>query len=367
MAITERYVTAAAAGGGDGSSGNPWTIGEAMTNAAAGDRINIKADSAYAMTTTTLTPSNSGTIASPIIWRGYTTTIGDGNQGRTYGSTLDTTNMPSITFTSGRINASGVNFHIFESLNLSASALANPVLYTGTSSEVVNCAVSNSHVSSSANAVRLGTNCAMFDCDCESTGSTNGYAIYGGSASRIMCCRATAPNGALEAISLAANSSVYGCVIHSATGGILAAATTSTGSLIANCTFYNISGNCIAVVNSVGADDLLCVVNCHATDSGAFCTSLYAGTGDLPIFRAYNRTRDNTSADDGWDDWPTYGAVTTDTGGAETDYTNAGSGDFSLISGAPAKGAGWFSYMDIGAYQRQEAASSGGGSFIISG
>jgi hypothetical protein len=47
MAITERYVTAAAAGGGDGSEGSPWTLAEALANVAKNERLNIKADSTY--------------------------------------------------------------------------------------------------------------------------------------------------------------------------------------------------------------------------------------------------------------------------------------------------------------------------------
>jgi len=61
-------------------------------------------------------------------------------------------------------------------------------------------------------------------------------------------------------------------------------------------------------------------------------------------------------------DYPLHGHVTTDTGGAETDYTGAGSTpfDLTLIADAPAKAAGTVPYLDIGALQRQEPAGSSG-------
>lgn len=77
MAITERYVSSLAGGGGDGSSGSPWTLAEALANAVAGDRVNIKADGTYALAAN-FTPTNAGSVTQPIYWRAYTTTIGDG-------------------------------------------------------------------------------------------------------------------------------------------------------------------------------------------------------------------------------------------------------------------------------------------------
>jgi hypothetical protein len=80
MAITERYVTAAAAGGGDGSEGNPWTLAEALANVAKNERLNIKADSTYDMSRP---PSTLRTLAIPTSrswFRGYSSTIGDGGK-----------------------------------------------------------------------------------------------------------------------------------------------------------------------------------------------------------------------------------------------------------------------------------------------
>lgn len=75
MAYTERYVTSAASGGGNGTSGSPWTLSEAVTNAASGDRINIQSDGAYSISNRILNDATNQT--SPICYRGYNSTIGD--------------------------------------------------------------------------------------------------------------------------------------------------------------------------------------------------------------------------------------------------------------------------------------------------
>lgn len=76
MALTEKYVTRTAAGGGDGSSGTPWTWAEGLANLAAGMRLNINDDgTAYSIGT-----AQTIATAGPWIIQGYTTTAGDGGR-----------------------------------------------------------------------------------------------------------------------------------------------------------------------------------------------------------------------------------------------------------------------------------------------
>lgn len=68
-----RWVTATAAGGGDGSEASPWTLAEAMTNATAGDRVQVAAGTYRGAATgerylPTFTPANSGTAEAPIVF-----------------------------------------------------------------------------------------------------------------------------------------------------------------------------------------------------------------------------------------------------------------------------------------------------------
>src|ERR1043166_3403877 len=100
MGLTDRYVSSSGTNtySASTSSSTPMSLSTAMSNAVAGDRINIKADGTYSRSADT-SPTNSGSQTSPIIWRGYKTTPGDGYQGRTSGSgALSIANMPLINF-----------------------------------------------------------------------------------------------------------------------------------------------------------------------------------------------------------------------------------------------------------------------------
>jgi hypothetical protein len=70
MAITERYVSSLAAGGGDGSVGSPWTLVEAAAAAVAGDRVNIKADGTYTLGADLTLPSGTWNVGT-IVFDGY--------------------------------------------------------------------------------------------------------------------------------------------------------------------------------------------------------------------------------------------------------------------------------------------------------
>src|SRR5260370_814616 len=99
MALIEKYVSALAGGSGNGlSEGTAYTLTQMVTeiNAASGVgvRYNIKADGTYSRTSDDNVGGAAGTMASPIVLRGYKTVIGDGYLGRNAAGALITTNMP---------------------------------------------------------------------------------------------------------------------------------------------------------------------------------------------------------------------------------------------------------------------------------
>ena len=79
-----------------------------------------------------------------------------------------------------------------------------------------------------------------------------------------------------------------------------------------------------------------------------------------------NRERDNTSANVGIGNWPEINKITTDTGGDETDYFDAASGDFRLIDGSPGRNVGGFG-INLGGLAVVPIVAGGGGSVAMAG
>lgn len=381
MAITEYYVRSDSAGGGNGTTDSASGANAAFTwaelgtrmsagAAAAGDRYNIKSGTYSISATDTWT--NDGTVVSPIIFRGFNSIIGDlDSQGRTSAQqALNLTNFPLLSYASGtRLNASGADFTIFQNLKLTVAGtgIAGPLLNGAGNSVIYRCYAEN--ISTSASAVGISGG-IVIDCDAALTGASGGSAAISGTVvigCRVIQSQATGINPN-NSTSVALDNVVANCV-----NGIVFSATTvgSRFCAIGN-TVYNCSSNGITIASAAYTAIPLISFNNHVTDCGANgFYSNYDGTGQLAAVFGFNRTRDNvTAAMNGWDDWvsaTTFSHVTTDTGGAETDFTNAGSNDYTLISAAPAKGTGLQPYTDIGALQRQEAAAGGGSRNVILG
>lgn len=348
MSITERYVTSTGTDTYANSTNpvTPMSLTTALANMAAGDRINIKAGT-YTRSADD-TPTNDGSTTSPIILRGYTTTIGDATNGRLSGGALDTSMMPTIAYNAGfQYAGSGSTHVVFEALNLTFDIDANG-LVLGSNNTVINCKAHNASTGGvSACAVVSGTTqCQLIDSDFSTaSGGQHAVNMSATAAGLILGCRATcAPgNGIYIASGLVI---VAHCTVYSCTTGIAVNSTTSNPMFLHN-TVYGCTGDGIDVVTSSTTGQTF--YGNHITDCGGYGVDWNTSTCQKRF--THNRTRDNTGgATNGGGDWVTGVSarnVTTDTGGASTDYVNAGS-DFSLIAAAPGISRAPGYLMDIG-------------------
>ena len=359
-ATTDRYVSALASSG-DGTSGNPWTLSQAFASAVAGDIVHIKQDGTYARTTTTDSITTSGTLAQPIVFRGYKTTINDAFLGRNSDGTLNVNNMPVITYTSGRLDpGASKSYLVFECLNISADARSGALVNINTTGSVgniiSNCRIANTQSNASAAAVALAGQSGhrVVDCDLSATGLTVANAISGSNTYTVMGCRITCTNGpAIVSTNSNNNATVIGNVIYDSTIGVSLGGSSTNLSTIAYNTFDRCSTAAVQTSNNNLSYHALVAHNA-ITNCGYAVQSLYNATGQTAMYQYGNRYRDNTNADQGFDDWARRRAVTTDTGGDETDYTNASTKNFLPIYTSPLKGAGAFNGGDIGALHRPE-------------
>lgn len=359
MAWTERYVRSDAAGGGNGttdtnSGGNgAWTLAEAITNVAAGHRVNIRAGT-YSNTTTDRTFGTSGTTTAPIWWRGFNTTPGD----------IDTNNSltkPAITFTTGRFIATG-SFQIFSNLNISGAQTTNSQIRCGTGSKI------------------------WFDrCQIECTsanGNGRAFSVNGSAEVILTRCWIKASNTATEVIECNGQGGTFvGNVILGGGHGIAI----SLGIVV--CVAFNTfdaGGDAVRVTNSSirlwcigntiyssGSDGFECtqnptlafIANNIITESGGYGINNSTGGNIASIFRLHNLYYSNTSGNEnGLGDTPSV-AEQTDTSSPVTsssDMTPA-TGSNGIGNGIPIgfENTSYSSYLDIGAVQKQ--ATGGGG------
>lgn len=362
MALTVRYVRADAAGSGDGTTNTnsgangAWTLAEGITNEAAGMLIHVKAGT-YASTTTTRTFAAVGTTTAPIWWKGFNNSPGD----------LDTdyaTAKPAWTFTTGRVNITGAH-HIFSNLNIQGAPTTNAlVALSGSFGRTHRCRIENTGTNANSRAVTASTGVGMI----------------------IDSCWLKATSSATSVINASTGTGVYGCdivggghgidvmgsplqacfnVFRSVGGdGIQVTSGTIATFLVLNNTFYGSGSDGVEFV--VIPTQIAAIIGNIFANNGGYGINNSSGTNTNIVMRAYNSYYSNTSGtESGFGDSPSYNDVTE----SGSPFTNAGSGDLTLISAALSKAAGipglfenesYSSYLDIGAIQRQEAGGAVG-------
>ena len=370
MAYTETFASVAGAGSHDGSTaGNAWTLAEAFTNATSvttATRVNIISGD-YSSGADVI--DGVGTIVQLLCFRGYNSTIGDlENTGWNADGTLDTTGFPVITLTDTLSHGGNIQKYLLYQ-NLVFTGSINGLLLGDTGGDrvwMIECKLTNTANNSAAACIRFDNDCGLINCDLECSGAAHAFVFECDGTGFLIGCRFKGVEDGQGLARMSGGSSIVGNLFQGSSGGngigFVIESTTLSTSFINN-TFYNLD---TAVTYPNAAMNIPGVfVNNHVTDCLEYINSLYSGTANTIMIEVNNRTRDNTTPRTGIGDGANVGEVTTDTGGASTDYTNAGSNDFTLIDGAPGVEAGIRQYTDIGAYQR--AAGAGGGLLVHSG
>lgn len=362
MAITERYVSSAGGGAHDGSTeADAYSLSEFVTafNAVStgGIRFNLKQDTYTGLSTMTLT--GDGTATSPIIIRGYKTTIGDATRGRTSLGVLDTSNMPHLQFNSNNFfDANGANFLIVEAVKITTGNTSR-IGRLGASSEWIGCDVNNT---SSGDGLEGNEPTSVVQCDVTIASTTGAHGIN--MAGTIVGCRVKGPPTAGTGIRLSGAN--YPCsenVIIGFTTGI-DKITAAARNRIANNTIVNCGGNGITIVNT--STIWFGIESNHITGCGGYGIQL--NTPACPFTLLNNRMRDNNGGGSGLNiggggDWMTAGQqrdVVSDDSDAD-DFVDSGSNDFSLKTTAAAYHRGLAYLTNIGA----NGSPAGGGSGII--
>lgn len=368
MALTEKYVSTTGGGAHDGSSeANAFSLAEMITDinagGKAGNRYNVKADATYSRTTSTDSFTAGGTSTAPVIIRGYLTAIGDGYLGRTGDNgPLITTNMPVLSYTTG-VFALNAAFIIVESIRFTSARNAPAVNLNAADIVLRSCNSVNSASGTASTAITLASGAvrgAVIDCDAiVVNGGNAGDAaiVLGGSGGRIIACRVSSTSNGIESsagtAALISGNTIFECAI-----GIAITSTTAYAVIHGN-TISDCSGDAIDIVTGTTVTHL--ISNNIFTDNGGYAIDF--NNAAVASVLSNNRYRDNTSGNINLGtDWVTatnWGAVTTDTGGPETDYVDAASDNYNLIASSPAVNAGLPLNAAIGALQRDQ--SGGGG------
>lgn len=342
--------TAAASGGVVNIGGAISRLGDAGSAFVAGNKVWVNGSFTLSAIDTV---SAAGTITLPITIEGYGTTRGDGYQGRDAVGALITSNFPTLTYSGNfALNASGANI-IVKYLNVSTARSG----YSITAAWVQCCKATNSSTNAAAGCI---SSTYPWDNDFELTGASGGVAGIVVSVGLAIANRGTVASATAAGISLiganrqstALNNTLYNC----AGPGISVPGTTTTAFIVGN-TIQGGAGDGIDIVASSTVFGL--IQNNLITDNAGWAIDLNNTSSGASVRN--NRFRDNVSGDvNGGSQLYTEMVsqnVTTDTGGPETDYVDAGIFDFRLIRLSPATSAGLPAYSSIGALQRDQTVS----------
>jgi len=358
MAWTEKYVTAGAGGGGDGSSGSPWTLAEAASNLANGERANVQSDGAYTLTGNIDFADGTNPYTYKAV-RGYNSTIGDlDTPAFNSDGTVDTTNFPDIDCSTYNFNPGSYN-HV-SCLDITG---ANTTAVFGNTSDdgwtVFLCRIQSTASGASADVVQGDNYCGLTLCDIIHNGATSSYCVdidlYGSLVGCLLFNKSTNGSGCV----FARPGMFADCVFAGDGNGIEYENNAAAVYTIHGCAFHGLDTALLAD-NAAQVSSLTKLFNNIAYDCAEWINNPYV-TSNFSVLESNNALGSITTPRTNIGDSIIVGEITL-TGDPFTDSANW---DFTLNNtagaGALCRAAGVRSYRDVGALQHQDAGGSGGG------
>lgn len=334
--------------------------------AQAGALICVKKDAAYTIAASDVLNFD-GTSTLPIRIVGYNstrptaTTHGDSYLGRTNGNgPLITTNMPAFNYDAGFRLYFGGSWILLEGLNIT-TAVASSALELSNETTVHGCVITNSSTNSSARIALVQNRCQLYNCDagCTAASGTPQGVVLSSGTPRIIACRIRGGLASCIHVDTSTTGTIIQSTLYEGAVGIQFGGATTQCVVINN----TITANTGDGIDIPASTYLQFIHGNMITDNGGYGIDMNSAA--VGVCLGSNRTRDNVSGainlGTGWIDATNFNAITTDTGGAATDYTDATTDDYSLISTSPAAYASIPLYSSMGALQRP----SGGGSSVI--
>jgi hypothetical protein len=360
MAFNEKYVTVTGGGLHDGSSeANAWTLAEAYSNAASGQRLNIKAGTYTVSGTWSVWPSSSA--SSPFSFRGYKTNIGDLDTKPT-SQLVDGTDRPLIQTTNSSnyllITQSNA---LFENIAFE-STVGRPSIYARSGRSIYKrCKfiAPSSGGASSIPAIEFGANYQCFYlCHFDGSGSTINQ-VVNKSSQLIGCLIENFSSWSMNEFLQLSN-----CVIRNFSGVAITVGGYGWMNMSGN-TFYNISSHALQMPTSSTYPNVAANVihnNVFHTIGGDAISSggnYFEAFYDNNLF--YNITGSNYSN--------TFNLNRNAISESSDPFVDAAGEDYSLVSSSggygkaqpnPFEGLDADSRRDIGAIQHADPASGGG-------
>lgn len=307
MAFNEKYVTVTGGGLHDGSSeADAWTLTEAASNVAGGDRVNVKAGT-YNLTSA-LGFLAGGGVTNPIAIRGYKTTIGD--QDYTGSQRVAGTDIPLIVSngSSARWYISGNYYHMENIATKNIAAYDFPFQFIGNYGQVRRCQFESTSKYMSCNFARdrIDVEDCYFKAD---TGTTALYTcnVHAQGAS-VFFYGCVFDGGVYGVRRVAEFTSFHNCIFINQTTAAIEGQMYGSASGIVGNTFYNMSGDAIqirvdtvspgavAIRNNVFSDVAGTAIN-HANSStsvGVFPTrNLFYNCGTIMNSDSFSLSRGN--------------------------------------------------------------------------